>query len=60
MVTLKAYNLAGQLVETLVQGDQLAGRHEVNWSARNLPAGVYLLRLETGGESRITRVIRVR
>lgn len=59
-VTLKAYNLAGQLVETLVQSDQPAGLHEANWSARNLPAGVYLLRLAAGGESRIARVIRVR
>lgn len=59
-VTLKAYNLAGQLVATLVQGDQTAGQHEADWNAGNLPAGVYLLRLEAGGESRIARVIRVR
>jgi hypothetical protein len=59
-VTLKAYNLAGQLVETLVQGDQAAGRHEVSWNAKDLPAGVYLLRLEAGGESHISRIVRVR
>jgi hypothetical protein len=59
-VTLKAFNLAGQLVETLVQGDQPAGRHEVVWSAKDLPAGVYLLRLDGGSESHIARIIRVR
>jgi len=59
-VSLKAYDLAGRLVETLVHDDQTAGRHEVSWSAKGLPAGIYLLRMEAGGENHLSRIIRVK
>ena len=59
-VSLKAYDLTGRLVETLAQGDQPAGRHEATWSAKGLPAGVYLLRMEAGGENHLSRIIRMR
>ena len=60
LVSLKAYDLSGRLVETFPQGDQPAGRHEATWSAKGLPAGVYLLRMEAGGENHLFRIIRMR
>jgi hypothetical protein len=47
-VLLTVHNLLGQLVSTVVNGDQDAGFHEVRFSAPNLASGVYLYRLEAG------------
>jgi|GEM_PF-992286 len=53
-VSLSVYDLSGRLVETLVSGEQTAGRHSVNWNSSTSATGVYLLRLEAAGEA-ITR-----
>lgn len=46
-VSLKVYNLAGQLVETLVDGVLQRGTHEISWSAGAYSSGIYLYRLES-------------
>ena len=43
-VSLKVYNLAGQLVETLVDGEMNAGRH--TWDASTVSSGVYFYKLQ--------------
>jgi hypothetical protein len=47
-VTLKVFNMLGQEVATLVDGVQVAGRHEVRFDARDLASGVYLYRIQAG------------
>ena len=54
-VELTVYNVAGQVVRTLVAGYQSAGRYVVEWDATNdsghsLSAGLYFYRLQAGGE----------
>jgi len=49
-VTLKIYNNMGQVVETLVNHNLVAGEHQLQWSLNNLPAGIYFCRLQTGNE----------
>ncbi|MFQ5604074.1 MAG: T9SS type A sorting domain-containing protein [bacterium] len=51
-VSLKIYNLQGQLVATLYDGALAGGRHQMVWNgkdARGLPvaSGIYVYRLET-------------
>ena len=53
-MTLKVYNLAGQLVATLVEGEQPAGQHEVIFEAAHLPSGNYFTVLQAG-ETRLVR-----
>ena len=49
-VTLTVYDLQGRRVATLAQGHYPAGTHEVSFDASHLASGVYLYRLETGGQ----------
>lgn len=54
-VRLDIHNLAGQLVLTLVNDFQLAGRHQAvfnpNVSAKFLPSGQYVYRIEAGRQA---------
>ncbi|MDX1546411.1 MAG: T9SS type A sorting domain-containing protein [Rhodothermales bacterium] len=48
-VTLRVYDLLGREVTTLLAETMAAGRHTVQWQARDLPSGVYLCRMEADG-----------
>ncbi len=56
-VSLHIYDLSGRLVETLVSGEQTAGRHSINGNASEAATGVYLLRLEAAGETITKRAV---
>jgi predicted phosphodiesterase len=45
-ISLKIFDITGQVVETLVQGLQPAGDYKVTWQPGNLKSGVYFYRLE--------------
>ena len=47
-VTLKVYNILGQEVETLVEGERRVGEYEVRWTPEDLASGIYFYRLQTG------------
>ena len=48
-VSLTLYDVLGNKIETLVQREQSAGEHYVNFSAQNvLSSGVYFYRLDAG------------
>ena len=42
LVTLRIYNLIGQLITGLVNGEQNAGEYSVSFDGSNLPLGIYL------------------
>ena len=47
-VTLNVYNIIGQQVANLVNGEVEAGFHSVTFNGSNLPSGTYIYRLQTG------------
>ena len=49
-VNLSVYNLAGQLVETLVNDVREPGSYTINWNADNYSSGVYFYRLASGND----------
>lgn len=59
-ITLKAFDSNGREVKNLVQGYMTAGRHEIQWNAGSLPSGVYLIRLDAGGEVHTQKVTLVK
>jgi hypothetical protein len=59
-VTLKVYNLTGQLVETLVDGDVNAGFHKATWDASDVPSGLYFYRLEADTYTATGRTVIMR
>jgi len=59
-LSLKIYNVRGQLVETLVSAYALKGAYSINWQPVNLSAGVYLVRLESGKKTNMQKVVFVK
>lgn len=49
-VSLRIYNVAGEVVATVASRDFDAGPHEVAWDASASACGVYLARLVAGGQ----------
>ena len=47
-VSLKIYNIKGQLVETLVDDFQQPGYHSVIWNAEDESSGIYFYRITAG------------
>jgi len=57
-VTLEVFNVLGQRVATLVNGNTLpAGQHAVTFDASNLTSGMYVYRLQAGTEFSQTRTM---
>ncbi len=56
-VSIKIYNIAGQEIETLVDGVVPAGSHTLRWAANGLASGVYLCRMQSGQFAQTTKMI---
>ncbi len=59
-VSLTVYNLLGQEVASLVDGDRLAGYHQEMWDATRCASGVYVYRLIATDERGSKQVARKR
>lgn len=59
-VKLTVFNLVGQSVRVLVDGYQTAGYYEAFFDATDLPAGIYLYKLQVGAYSSVKRMTLVK
>lgn len=64
-VELNVYNIAGQLVKTLVNEQQEAGTYSVAWNSKDdkdkvLPSGIYFVRLKVGDFSQTKKMLLLR
>ncbi|UCE18595.1 MAG: T9SS type A sorting domain-containing protein [Gemmatimonadota bacterium] len=56
-VILTVYNILGQEVAVLVDGDLNAGHHTVNWNGENATSGVYFYRIEANEFTATRRMV---
>ena len=59
-VELSIYNLLGQRVAILVNEQQKAGSHQVNWDASGFSGGVYYYRIRSGNFQDVKKMILIR
>ncbi|MFC2103037.1 T9SS type A sorting domain-containing protein [Bacteroidota bacterium] len=57
LVRLAVYNLIGEEVSVLVNGQLDAGFHEVTFDASNLPSGAYFYKLQAGNTVQIKKML---
>jgi hypothetical protein len=59
-LTIKSYDIQGRLVATLYDQTPRVGNHQIVWNASALPAGVYILRLQSGSRVQTAKVAIIR
>lgn len=59
-VSLKVYNLVGQVVDVLVNENQEAGTYTKQFDASNLSAGIYLYKLQVNGFTSVKRMTLIK
>jgi hypothetical protein len=56
-VKLTVFNIVGQKVATLVEGQFEKGTHHLTWNAERVPGGIYLIRMTAGEEHTAIKVV---
>jgi hypothetical protein len=59
-VTLKIYNVIGQVVDVLVSQEMIAGNYEFNWNAADLTSGIYFYSITAGDFTDTKKMILVK
>ena len=59
-VSLKVYNSAGKVVETILENRLESGRHDADWNTTGYAPGLYFISLKSGGMHATSRVTVVR
>lgn len=57
IVIVEIYNRYGQVIDTLVNDIQKAGKHEVTWHSKGLPKGIYFCKLQADEFSETKKLI---
>jgi hypothetical protein len=55
--TLRVYNLAGEMVSELINGEMEAGNHSIYFNANSLSTGIYFYSLESGDFKAVKKMI---
>ena len=56
LVSIKIYNVLGEIVTELMNEVREAGKYSVIFNASELPSGIYVYRLETGNYTAIRKL----
>ena len=56
-VSMSVFNIRGQVVEVLVDRNMKAGYHNVVWNADGVSSGMYFVKVETGANAAIQKLM---
>ena len=56
-VSLRIYDIAGRLIETLFDEEMEPGNHTVQWNATGFSSGVYFVRLQSGNYLQTQKIL---
>ena len=59
-VTVKIYNLTGQLVDVIAEGNFSADTHTFTWNADNLASGVYFISTQVNNSIENQKVMLIK
>ncbi len=60
VVTVAVYDLTGRMVTELVSREMKAGNHTVVWDAKDATTGVYMVRIRSGVQSAVEKIVLVK
>ena len=58
--SINLYDVAGRRVKSIYKGMLNPGMHTVRWNAKNLPAGIYFIRVDTENAHMVKKVVHLR
>jgi hypothetical protein len=56
-IKVELFNMLGQRVDVIAEGEYSAGTHRFRWTSDDRPSGVYLVRVDWGGDNAVKRVV---
>ena len=59
-ISVKVFNIMGQLVDVISEGNFAAGTHSVAWDASQISSGVYFVNTEVGSETNVQKIMLVK
>lgn len=59
-INISIYNILGEMVTTLVNQIQEAGRYEIKFDATQFASGIYIYRMETSNYSSVKKMIVIK
>ena len=57
LTNIYIYNIKGEIVEVLVENELIKGNKKINWNSKNLPSGIYLIKLATSQYNTTQKVL---
>ena len=58
--SVKVYNLMGQLVAVLAEGNMTANTYSLTWDAKDVPSGAYMVKAVSGNQIATEKVMLVK
>lgn len=58
-VTIKIYNVQGELVEIIQDGMLSEGKHKITWNSRDNKKGIYFLKYSCSGNTMSKRIVKM-
>lgn len=59
-VILKIYSITGKEITTLVNAEETAGEHSLQWNSAGYPGGIYILKLNAGSYMGINKLVVIK